>query len=79
MKTFDTRISILEIKTSTGVPGNIPNRQPHPRDETGSRDWPEDATYENGSYFCICCICNCEFISYKRRIICKKCATNEVS
>jgi len=26
MKTFDTRISILEIKTSTGVPGTIITR-----------------------------------------------------
>lgn len=36
-------------------------------------DWPEDAAYENGSYFCSCATCGKEFTGHKRRACCKKC------
>jgi hypothetical protein len=36
-------------------------------------DWPEDASHENGNYFCKCCHCDSDFIGHKRRVICKKC------
>ncbi len=39
-------------------------------------DWEEDKDLENGNYSCLCRQCGCEFTGHKRRIICKKCATN---
>lgn len=38
------------------------------------RDWEEDFTHENGQYICHCCICDLNFIGYKRRAVCKSCA-----
>lgn len=42
---------------------------------TGSleHDWPEDASHENGNYFCKCSNCGCDFIGHKRRHTCKRC------
>jgi hypothetical protein len=41
--------------------------------ESTPGDWPEDAKYENGSYFCKCMHCSKTFIGYKRRVVCKVC------
>jgi hypothetical protein len=38
------------------------------------RDWMEDFSHENGSYQCLCCICEQEFIGHKRRVVCRVCA-----
>lgn len=41
---------------------------------TGSeRDWPEDASHENGNYRCQCIYCAEYFFGHKRRFICKLC------
>jgi hypothetical protein len=40
----------------------------------GPRDWPEDATHENGDYCGICRQCGEPFSGHKRRMICKPCA-----
>jgi len=40
-------------------------------------DWPEDFKDENGQYMCVCVECDSHFWGYKRRIICKQCATKE--
>jgi len=42
-----------------------------------SRDWTEDFKYENGMYGNKCVKCGQEFIGYKRRLICKICATSK--
>jgi hypothetical protein len=39
------------------------------------RDWEEDFGHENGQYMNICCHCAQTFIGYKRRVVCKLCAT----
>lgn len=36
-------------------------------------DWTEDATHENGQYFCECASCDKDFVGHKRRKICRKC------
>ncbi len=42
-----------------------------------NRDWPEDATHENGNYLNQCQSCKETFIGHKRRYTCKKCASEE--
>lgn len=42
----------------------------------GPRDWPEDYKLENGRYCNLCLECNETFIGYKRRVVCKVCASN---
>jgi len=37
------------------------------------RDFPEDATHENGRYYVVCQRCGEQFIGHKRRVICKVC------
>lgn len=39
------------------------------------RDWKEDFNLENGNYYCYCRKCKKTFTGYKRRVICKVCAT----
>lgn len=48
-----------------------------PPTDAAIRDWTEDAVAdpENGTYCCKCVTCRCWFIGYKRRVVCKKCAT----
>lgn len=41
------------------------------------RDWTEDFEYENGMYRNKCIKCEHEFTGYKRRLICKICATSK--
>jgi hypothetical protein len=41
--------------------------------EVLSRDWVEDSHLENGNYWNKCCLCNNNFIGYKRRVVCKLC------
>lgn len=41
------------------------------------RDWPEDFPHENGQYECKCMYCHNPFWGYKRRVVCKRCATKE--
>lgn len=41
------------------------------------RDWPEDATHENGSYQCRCCVCHEIFIGHKRRVVCHVCSDRD--
>lgn len=36
-------------------------------------DFPEDAVYENGSYFNRCCGCGITFTGLKNRLYCKAC------
>ena len=36
-------------------------------------NWPEDYHLENGNYCCLCYVCGCQFVGYKRRIVCKMC------
>lgn len=38
-----------------------------------ARDYPEDASHENGNYQNICCHCDQPFIGHKRRVSCRKC------
>jgi hypothetical protein len=38
------------------------------------RSWHEDFCLENGNYIRVCCYCREEFIGYKRRVVCRKCA-----
>lgn len=38
-------------------------------------NWVEDFSHENGNYMNICCVCQKEFLGHKRRVVCKKCAT----
>jgi hypothetical protein len=45
------------------------------RDRDG--DWKEDATHENGNYFCYCQYCKKEFIGHKRRVRCKLCSNGK--
>jgi hypothetical protein len=40
-----------------------------------SRDWCEDFTHENGNYNCKCSCCGLIFVGHKRRVVCRKCAT----
>ncbi|MEN9316092.1 MAG: hypothetical protein RIS35_2485 [Pseudomonadota bacterium] len=42
---------------------------------TADRDWPGDATLENGNYFNLCVHCDRTFVGYKRRTVCRECAT----
>lgn len=49
-------------------------RQTFSWSQSSSRDWTEDAKYENGNYLCMCCKCNLPFIGYKRRVVCKECS-----
>jgi hypothetical protein len=37
------------------------------------RDWPEDASHENGQYECACCVCGNRFTGHKGRVLCKPC------
>lgn len=41
----------------------------------GPGDWPEDFAHDNGRYLCTCCGCHRQFTGYKRRVVCKVCAT----
>lgn len=41
------------------------------------RDWPEDFEHENGMYYNRCVQCNCIFLGYKRRVVCKVCFSGE--
>lgn len=41
------------------------------------RDWTEDFHLENGNYYNLCCSCKEMFIGYKRRVVCKKCVTED--
>lgn len=41
------------------------------------KDWPEDASHENGNYFNMCSVCEEQFTGHKRRMICKQCATTQ--
>lgn len=43
-----------------------------------SRDWTEDFADENGNYECRCTDCEETFFGYKRRIVCKVCATSNI-
>jgi hypothetical protein len=38
-------------------------------------DWPEDYHLENGYYCNVCVKCRHQFLGYKRRVVCKVCAT----
>ena len=40
-----------------------------------ARNWPEDASHENGNYECKCMSCGSSFTGHKRRVVCKLCAT----
>jgi len=44
--------------------------------EAKSEDFEEDWRHENGNYQNSCIKCGCNFIGYKRRILCKLCAEN---
>ena len=44
-----------------------------PEHEPHTRDWPEDATHENGNYRNICLACDSNFIGHKDRHICRRC------
>lgn len=48
-------------------PGNYHPFIPSPR------DWPEDASHENGSYMCSCTNCGLHFTGHKRRYTCHVC------
>jgi hypothetical protein len=48
---------------------------PKPTETTSAKDWPEDASHENGNYFNMCSVCDEQFIGHKRRMICKQCST----
>ncbi len=39
------------------------------------KNWTEDYQHENGKYICHCVICDEYFFGYKRRVVCKECAT----
>lgn len=39
------------------------------------KSWTEDFDHENGKYICNCISCEDMFIGYKRRVICKECAS----
>lgn len=41
------------------------------------RDWTEDFSLENGMYSNHCVACHEQFVGYKRRVVCKLCATKE--
>lgn len=47
----------------------------HAADGEAPRNWPEDASHENGNYECRCCTCGNLFVGHKRRVTCKVCAT----
>ena len=47
----------------------------HPIDKTAG--YTEDAKFENGNYYCICCECGVMFTGHKRRVICKPCRDRE--
>jgi hypothetical protein len=58
-------------KLSTAILAGFENRHP----EWKGRSWPEDFAGENGQYECICLHCKSHFLGYKRRMVCKVCAT----
>lgn len=41
-------------------------------------DWAEDFAHENGNYMCVCSHCKQRFFGYKRRVVCKVCATERM-
>lgn len=47
----------------------------HRMNRSKDGDWPEDFSHENGNYFCKCISCGRTFMGYKRRVMCKMCAT----
>lgn len=53
------------------VAGAVDERFP-PRE---ARNFPEDASHENGNYSNTCYLCGREFTGHKRRITCKACET----
>lgn len=44
-----------------------------------ARNWPADFAHENGNYMNNCCMCGHSFIGYKRRFVCRVCATTSAS
>lgn len=49
------------------------------KDNAKPVDWPEDFGHENGMYFCRCFYCGGRFTGYKRRVVCKVCATDDAA
>jgi len=45
----------------------------------GTGDWPEDLKFENGNYSCKCSVCKQIFMGNKHRVVCKKCAVEEIT
>ncbi len=46
-----------------------------PQEPSDPRDFPEDASHENGRYMCYCLLCDRNFYGHKRRVVCKLCTT----
>ncbi len=42
-------------------------------------DWTEDFDHENGRYLRACVHCGAAFLGHKRRVVCRVCATKEVT
>ena len=43
--------------------------------DNSPKNWTEDYQHENGKYICHCVKCDEYFFGYKRRVVCKECAT----
>lgn len=48
-------------------------------DNPTGRSYPEDFTHENGNYFCSCIVCSKQFCGHKRRMVCKRCSSQETT
>ena len=64
----------VELTQSKRTTGSLGTTTPTATADS-SRDWPEDFSDENGNYQRRCSTCHNLFIGYKRRLICRLCAT----
>lgn len=70
------RLSTSSAAASSVVPAGYKLLKDSTFDE---RSWKEDASHENGNYYCNCCVCQRQFLGHKRRVLCKVCDVEEVS
>jgi hypothetical protein len=70
----DAEIERLNAAIEQSASGAIPDGYKLLRDSThDERSWKEDASHENGNYYCTCCVCGRQFNGHKRRVLCKVC------
>lgn len=78
---LDSRVELINAATRSARPEALRTTVPDGfkllRDSThDERSWPEDASHENGNYYCLCGECGRQFTGHKRRGLCKVCVVS---